>query len=86
MQINSHGKHIKATPPQPKVNGTNAGDGAVAGGEVEQVKPQRLLERLQGDAKVREQLLVEVKAKIAAGEYATREAAVETAQQIIEPN
>jgi hypothetical protein len=47
MQINSHGKHIKATPPQPKVKGTNAGDGAVAGGEVEQVKPQRLLERLQ---------------------------------------
>lgn len=86
MQINGHGKHIKVNPPQPNITGTSANDGVSAGGEIEQIKPQRLLERLQGDAKVREQLLVEVKAKVAAGEYATRAAAVETAQQIVEPN
>lgn len=86
MEINGHGKPVKVNLPKPNITSTSAGEGVSASGEVEQSKPQSLTERLQGDAKVREQLLVEVKAKIEAGEYATRAAAVETAQQIVESN
>ena len=86
MKINNHGNHLKVNNLQPNIKGNGAGDAVAAGGEVEQVKPQRLLERLQGDAQVRENLLVEIKSKIAAGEYATRAAAVEAAQQIVDPN
>ena len=85
MEINSHG-NIKVELTKPETQSVRATDGVSEASEIEQIKPQPLLERLQGDAKVREQLLVEVKAKIEAGEYATRAAAVEAAQQIVEPN
>ena len=85
MEINNHGNHLKVNYLQPNIRGSRAGDAVAAGGEVEQVKPRQLLERLQDDANVRENLLVEIKSKIAAGEYATRAAAVEAAQQIVDP-
>ena len=86
MEIKNHGNHLKVNSLKPNIKGSHAGDAVVAGGEVEQVKPRRLLERLQDDVKVRENLLVEIKSKIAAGEYATRAAAVEAAQQIVDPS
>ena len=87
MEINNHGKnlevhfHNKTSKPNNKTGGLEVGNGA---DRLEQVKPQGLLERLQGDTQVREKLLVEVKAKIAAGEYFTRVAAEEAAQQIVD--
>ena len=88
MEIHNHGKNLKVHFP------TNAGanDAKVAAAELkagngveqaEQVKPQRLLERLQGDTAVRERLLVEIQAKVHAGEYNTRAAAEQAAQQIV---
>ena len=89
MEIHNHGKNLKVHF-QPNHNATsNQAPGRVATGNgvdrTEAVKPQRLLERLEGDAKVRERLLVEIKAKVQAGEYFTRAAAVEAAQQIVDP-
>jgi hypothetical protein len=85
MEIHNHGKiltgHLPAT--------ENARTGSLEPGnglnQTEQVKPQRLLEKLQGDEKVRDRLLVEIEAKIQAGEYSTRAAAEEAAQQIVGP-
>ena len=89
MEIHSHGKNLKVHFQQPQNARSNQANGGVDAGNgvdrTEQVKPQRLLERLQGDVKVRERLLVEIEAKIQAGEYFTRAAAVEAAQQIVEP-
>lgn len=88
MEIHNHGKNLKVHfPPSPSAKGSHAA-GAEAGNSVdrnEPVKPQRLLERLEGDVKVRERLLVEIEAKIQAGEYFTRAAAVEAAEQIVDP-
>ena len=88
MEIHNHGKNLKVHfPPSPSAKGNQAA-GAEAGNSVdrnEPVKPQRLLERLEGDVKVRERLLVEIEAKIQAGEYFTRAAAVEAAEQIVDP-
>jgi hypothetical protein len=87
MEIHNHGKNLevhfqtKTSKPTSMAGGPEAGTGA---DRLEQVKPQGLLERLQGDTQVREQLLVEVKAKIAAGEYFTRSAAEEAARQIVD--
>lgn len=84
MEISNHG-------PKPQVRFTDANKGQTSARSlegasgVEQTKPQRLLERLDGDAKVRERLLVEIKAKVHAGEYSTRAAAVEAAEQIVDP-
>lgn len=86
MEINNHGKHLKVNIPSPNVTPKPATGAADAGGEVEQVKSGTLLERLQGDAKIREQLLFQIKAKFAAGEYATRAAAEAAAEQIVDPN
>lgn len=85
MEIHNHGKILNVHLPNhqnAKAGGLEAGNGL---DQPEQVKPQRLLERLEGDAKVRERLLVEIEAKIQAGEYFTRAAAVEAAQQIVGP-
>lgn len=89
MEIhNSHGNNLKVNFPTSQNAKTTNGAGGVEGGntsnQVEQVKPQGLLNRLEGDVKAREQLLVEVQAKVQAGEYSTREAAVETAQRIVD--
>ena len=87
MEIHNHGKNLevhfqpKTSRPNNTTGGLEAGNGA---DRLEQVKPQGLLERLQGDTQVREKLLVEIKAKIAAGEYSTRAAAEEAAQQIVD--
>jgi hypothetical protein len=82
-----HGKDLKIhathkTPPAPHgmTGDVKLGDGVE---QTEQVKPQRLLERLQGDAEVRSRLLVEIQAKFQAGEYSTRVAAERAATQII---
>ena len=88
MQINNHGKNSKVHLPQdhkPK-SAPQAGDVKSGSGvdQSEQVKPQRLIDRLHGDAKVRERLMVEIEAKIQTGEYFTRSAAVEAAQGIID--
>ena len=87
MEIHNHGKNLKVHYPvkpganEPKV----APDLKSANGvdQSEQVKPQRLVERLRGETEVRERLLVEIQAKIHAGEYATRAAAEKAAQQIV---
>lgn len=89
MEIHNHGKNLKVHfPPSPNARNIPAAGGAETGNGVdrtEQVKPQRLLERLEGDVKVRERLMVEIEAKIQAGEYFTRAAAVDAAQQIVDP-
>ena len=86
MEIHNHGNNLK--PPFNQRNSqTNSTSGTPAENgvdQVKQVKPQRLLEKLDGDAKVRERLLVEIKAKVQTGEYLTRAAAVEAAEQIVD--
>ena len=87
MEIHSHGKNLKVHyPVKPGANESNVAPELKSGNGVdqtEQVKPQRLLERLQGDTEVRDRLLVEIQAKIHAGEYSTRVAAEKAAQQIV---
>ena len=87
MEIHNHGKDLSVHFPANQT-GQKSPAGNVENGRgverQEEAKPQRLLERLQGDAKVRERLLVEIKAKIHAGEYFTRAAAEEAAQNIVE--
>jgi len=88
MEINNHGKNLKVHSPQdhnPKstqmTSDVKRGNGV---DQSEQVKPQRLIDRLHGDAKVRERLLVEIEAKVQGGEYFTRASAVEAAQEILD--
>ncbi len=85
MEINNHGKNLhvhfsanKASRPAGNVENGSAVEQSV------ETKPQKLLDRLQGDAKVRDRLLVEIQAKVQAGEYLTRAAAEEAAQQIVD--
>ncbi len=85
MEIHNHGKNLKLHF-QSKSDKANVSSDVKSGNAVdqtEQVKPQRLLERLQGDAEVRDRLLVEIQAKIHAGEYSTRAAAEQAAQHIV---
>jgi hypothetical protein len=87
MEIHNHGKNLKVHYPTqsganeskvaPELKSANGVD------QAEEVKPQRLLERLQGKTEVRERLLVEIQAKIHAGEYSTRAAAEKAAQHIV---
>lgn len=87
MEIHNHGKNLKVHfPAKSGANETNAAAESKNGkgiNQTEQVKPQRLIERLRGDNEVRERLLVEIQAKIHAGEYSTRVAAEKAAQQIL---
>jgi hypothetical protein len=84
VEIHNHGHnsriHFQAKSPKPatQVDGGNSVDRA------NEVQPKRLAERLEGDAKVRDRLLVEVKAKFLAGEYVTRAAVEEAAQNIVD--
>jgi len=86
MEIHNHGKNLKVHfPADQNASSKTAAGGLEAGKGVdrtEQIKPVRLLDRLEGDVKVRVRLLVEIEAKIQAGEYETRAAAVNTAQEI----
>lgn len=85
MEIHNHGHNPKI---HIKLDSAKTEAGKVdRESEVERtndIKPQQLAERLEGDARVRERLLVEVKAKVAAGEYMTRAAAEEAAKQIVD--
>lgn len=82
-----HGKNLKVHAPHKTPAAPHGLAGEVKSGDgverSEQVKPQRLLERLQGDAEVRNQLLVEIQAKLHAGEYGTRAAVERAAEQIV---
>jgi hypothetical protein len=87
MEISKHGKHLNV--PAPHFNSTAANEAAgeaKSGGEVKravETQPQRLLERLQGNSEVRNRLLVEIKAKVQAGEYFQRAAVEKAAEQIV---
>lgn len=87
MEIHNHGKILRIhTRSHSGVNGNqNAAESKSSEGveRSEEVKPQRLLERLKGNAEVRNRLLVEIQAKVQAGEYATRVAAERAAEQIV---
>ncbi len=86
MEIHNHGNNLKA-PFSQRNNQAQPTAGASAESGVDQVKqakPQRLLEKLEGDAKVRERLLFEIQAKVQTGEYLTRAAAVEAAGRIVD--
>ena len=89
MEIHNHGKNLKIHyPVNPGANDSKVAPELKSAGGVdqsEQVNPHRLLERLRGDTEVRERLLVEIQAKIHAGEYSTRAAAEKAAQQIVGP-
>lgn len=84
MEIHNQGNNLR-----PHLNQKPAGQPAsgVAGGSAvdrsSESQPQRLIEGLRGNAEVRERLLVEISAKIAAGEYNTRAAAEEVAQRLV---
>ncbi len=83
MEIHNHGNNLKAHIPVNQRSTSNVDSGSGVD-QTEQVKPQRLLERLDGDAKVRERLLVEIEAKVQTGEYMTQAAAVNAAQHIVD--
>jgi len=84
MEIHNRGNSLRV---HFQSNKPNSSAGNVESGRVDsasQTKPQNLLERLEGDVKVRERLMVEIKAKIQTGEYLTRAAAEDAAQNIVE--
>lgn len=85
MEIHNPGNNLKIhyTPkPAPKTDAVDRkAESAVE--PAANVSPQQVLDRLASDDRLREQLLVEVKAKVLAGEYLTRAAAEEAAQQIV---
>jgi hypothetical protein len=80
-QRNSLRPHVKTSSAGLSANEVNSG-GAVDRSADSQ--PQRLLEGLRGNAEVRERLLVEITAKVAAGEYNTRVAAEQAAQSLVD--
>ena len=87
MEISNHGKHLNVPAPH-KLGVINsdvttelkASEGVARSTEVQ---PQRLLTRLQGDAEVRNRLLVEIQSKVQSGEYFTRAAVERAAAQIV---
>lgn len=85
MEINNHSKNLNVhfSVNQPSRPAGNLENGSAIE-QTAETKSTKLLERLQGDAKVRERLLVEIQAKVQAGEYHTRVAAEKAAQQIVD--
>jgi hypothetical protein len=86
MEIHNHGKILKSPFILKAGNSGNAAAGVSreAGVEqTEQVQPARLIERLEGNDEVRNQKLVEIQAKVHAGEYSTRAAVERAAEQIV---
>ena len=85
MEIHNHGlkSQINFQANNPSRNAGNV-DSAQAANGTNDVQPSRLIERLEGDAKVRERLLVEVKAKFQAGEYDTQTAIEKAANVIVD--
>lgn len=85
MEIHNHGNNPKVHLNSDKANREVAGvESESKVDRTQPMVPQQLVERLEGDAAVRERLLVEVKAKVLAGEYLTRAAAEEAAQHIVD--
>ena len=84
MQIHNHGNnpqlHVKADSAKPSQPVESAAK-ATSGGSVDD---RSMIDRLENDAEVRERLLVEIKAKVQAGEYMTRVAAEEAASRMVE--
>ena len=85
MEIHNHGSasRIHSRVNQPSQSADNV-DRSTSTERTDQVNPSSLLERLEGDAEVRERLLVEVKAKFQAGQYSTDAAIEQAAQSIVE--
>ncbi len=87
MEISKHGKHLSVPTPQFASPSANEAAGETkSGGEIKrsvEAQPQRLLDRLQGNSEVRNRLLVEIKAKVQAGEYFQRAAVEKAAEQIV---
>lgn len=87
MEITNHGKHLNVPAPHLSVSAfrDRAADSAAEVGvkTVEEGPPQRLLDRLQGNSEVRKQWLVQVQAKLLAGDYLSRAAAEKAAEQIV---
>ena len=85
MEIHNHRGNLQ---PHPKTTSAgqsaNEASGANATDRTTDSQPQRLLEGLRGNDEVRERLLVEITAKVEAGEYNTRAAAAEAAQHLVE--
>ncbi len=88
MEISKHGKHLNSL--QPHIHpatpaGVQAGESR-ASGEVKRtdgVTSQRLIDRLQDNAEVRDRQLAEIQARYLAGEYSTRAAHLKAAEQIL---
>ena len=87
MEIHNHGKNLKVHfPVKPTGQDSGPAVGVTGKNEVAQTSPttpQGLLERLESGDAVRQQLLVEIQAKIHAGEYQTRAAVENAATQIV---
>ncbi len=87
MQIHGHGKNLKAHfQSSPSAKQSRAADGASKGSEVARTSASNaksLFDQVKSGDALRKQLLVEIKAKVDAGEYQTRAAAVEAAEQIV---
>lgn len=85
MEINNHGKNLDVH--FSKKHSSQSAGNLENAAEIEQpiqAKSEMLLDRLRGDEKVRSRLLVEIQARVHAGEYFTRAAAEEAAQQIVD--
>ena len=87
MEIHNHGKNLKVHfPVKPAAQNPDSAAGTSSGNDVDranQTNPKRLLEQLKSGDAVRQQLLVEIQAKLHAGEYLTRVAAENAAAQIL---
>ena len=87
MEIHKHGKNLKVHfPVKPAAQNSGSANGLNREDKVartNETQPKRLLQQLQSGETVRKQLLVEIQAKIQAGEYATRVAAEQSAADIL---
>ena len=85
MEIHNHGNNLKPHVPAAQ-NGqakTPAGAPGQNAQQTDAPNEQHLLEKLRSGDALRQQLLVEIQAKIQAGEYQTRAAALKAAEQIV---
>ena len=87
MEIHNHGKNLKVHfPVKPTAQNPDSVQGLNKENQVartNETNPKRLLQQLKSGEAVRKQLLVEIQAKIQAGEYATRAAAEQAAADIL---
>ncbi len=84
MEIHNHGNNIKAHFPKrvaPNDANVVSSEDKVARSNI--AEPRKLLSQVKSGETVRQQLIVEIKAKLQAGEYATRLAAEQAAEQIV---